>query len=255
MNHYSILHEWVTLDLNTTVSLLFRPGLDGSYHPESDGTLMGAAMSVAKNVASNSPANSMVTPSGGTNTATSTMTNKGSSAENGPLSTTNGDTPKPEVMPEEPKPQVDASAESNGGTYTVLAAAAPEKPAPKVESSVGRGVRKTSFGITFSGGSNHRQPSETRTVADRRQSGSGNWAVGDRLPNVKAGLPAPDGASPMAQVSPDVSVSDKHRSRKKSSEFAMDMNRLKLSALVTIAVKIYIPWLPLFDCQQYAADC
>lgn len=174
-------------------------------------------MSVAKNVASNSPANSMATPSGGTNTTTSTTTNKGSSAENGSLSTTNGDTPKPEVMPDEPESQIDASVESNGGTDTVPVA--PEKPAPKVESSLVRGARKTSFGITFSGGSNHRQPSETRGVADRRQSGSGNWAIGDRVPNVKAGLPAPDGASPMAQVSPDVSVSDKHRSRKKSSEF------------------------------------
>lgn len=173
-------------------------------------------MSVAKNVASNSPASSMATPSGGTITnTTSTTTNNASSAENGALSTTNGDTPKPKVMPDEPESQVDASAASNGGTDTV----APEKPAPKVESSVGRGGRKTSFGITFSGGSNHRQPSETRGVADRRQSGSGNWAIGDRVPHVKASSPAPDGVSPMAQVSPDVSVSDKHRSRKKSSEF------------------------------------
>ena len=205
----------------------FRPGLDGSYHPESDGTLMGAAMSVAKNVASNSPASSMVTSKAGATLSKAAKDVEAAGSTDGPRgesSFSNGDTIKARGKPEESVSNGVSTDELNGGEDSAAAAVG---KTPKVEvvvavsstvsASAGKGGRKSTFGLALGTGSNHRQTLESRGAADRRSSGQGSWALGDRVPNIKAGSPGPDGVSPMGPISPD--VGDRQRARKKSSKF------------------------------------
>lgn len=183
-------------------SHMLLAGLDGSYHPESGGTLMGAAMSVAKNVASN-------TSSG----------EKAAAVENGTRKATNGENTA--AHPQGSTLQVDASSDANGAADAVAPVQA--KTPGKAEGAASG--RKSSFMLGVGGGANQRQSPERKTVTDRRGFGAGGQAPSDRRPSgvgvgasFRAGSPAPDGVSSIGQGSLDGSGGDKQRARKKSSE-------------------------------------
>lgn len=197
---------------------IVHAGLDGSYHPESDGTLMGAAMSVAKNVASNTSSTSVV---GGTPAKTSSpppeppaaTATKTTGAVNGSSAATNGGT----AESARPSPlRVDSGSELNGKAESILSAQS--KTITKPEDAKSR--RKNSF-IVNVGGVSQRQSPERKSVAERRPSGTGGPTTMDRRPVGGAGL---RGSSPARGVdgsigSPDIGVAgDKQRNKKKSSK-------------------------------------
>lgn len=200
--------------------LICHAGLDGSYHPESDGTLMGALKSVEKNVASNTSSSSVV---GGTPAKTSSAPAKPptprvtatrtTGAENGTSAATNGDA----AESARPSPlRVDSGGELNGKAESILSAQS--KTITKAEEAKSR--RKNSFILSMNTG-NQRQSPERKSVAERRPSGTGGSTGTDRRPTGGAGL---RGSSPARGVdgsigSPDVGVAgDKQRVKKKSSK-------------------------------------
>ncbi|CAM9172377.1 unnamed protein product [Ectocarpus sp. 4 AP-2014] len=141
-------------------------GLDGSYHPESDGTLMGAAMSVAKNVASHTSTLSN-TGEAATNTtptaAADAAVDKAAVSTSGASKATNGESSRAyrqEAIP--------PSGDSNG----LVDGAPPEQANTAAKSDAPAPARKSSllFGV---GGGNAKQPPEQGGVADRRASAAG----------------------------------------------------------------------------------
>lgn len=185
---------------------MLLPGLDGSYHPESGGTLMGAAMSVAKNVASNT---STITTAGDGTVAAKSRPSSDPGAANGAPEASNRDAPK--VDTEETALPVPPTGESNGLEVEVppeqaLSTAKSEPPGP---------TRKSSFIFNFGGG---KQSPERGSVSDKR-SVAGGPAATDRRGSAGAG-PSSRGSSP-ADASGGGSgpiVPERPSQRKKSSE-------------------------------------
>lgn len=181
------------------------PGLDGSYHPESSGTLMGAAMSVAKNVASN-PAISIA--GGGAGAVPDETTPAGSAAEtfsasedavtaNGAAKVTSGDLPETN------------GGRSNGGAegapLEVVAPPELAKTTSKSEAPAPSG-RKSSFLLNMGG-----KQSPERGAADRRPPGTGGPSSRVSSP---ANAPGGGGSGPIGG----------ERNRKKSSESRVRVN-------------------------------
>lgn len=184
------------------------PGLDGSYHPESGGTLMGAAMSVAKNVASNT--GTATTAADGTATAKAKPSAEVPVAEKTDV-TTNGDGPK--VDTEETVVPVPPTDKSNGLVVEVP----PEQAPTASKSEAPPPTRKSSFIFNVGGG---KQSPERGSATDRRSSGAGGPAVTDRRGSAGGG-PSSRGSSP-ANASGGGSGpigAERPTHRKKSSEF------------------------------------
>lgn len=90
--------------------------------------------------------------------------------------------------------------------------------------------RKSSFLLNAGGGAGLRQSPERKSVTDRRVPGAGGTAATDRKASGAGGGPSVRGGSPAnvsdvavgavgGQSSPDVSLADKARARKKSSKY------------------------------------
>eukprot|EP00752_Nemacystus_decipiens_P012159 g10778.t1 len=160
-------------------------GLDGSYHPESGGTLMGAAMSVAKNVASNTPASSAAE-------ATTTA--------NGAAKATNGETPKSD------------RGESNGsGGVAPLEVSPSDQTKTTAKTDAPAPSRKSSFLVNIGG-----KQSPERGVTDKRAFGSGGPAAVDRRASA-GGAPSSRGSSPANAPSGGSGPIGGERGRKKST--------------------------------------
>lgn len=209
---------------------LLAPGLDGSYHPESDGTLMGAAMSVAKNVASSSTSSMTVPGAAAATKASSTAAktppatagkaaggegNGTSTATNGGMATAGRGVTALQVGADgELSEHPEVTLPGQGKTPVKS-----EAPAP----------RKSSFLLNPGGGASQRQSPERKSVTDRRLPGAGGQAATDRRASGAGGGPSVRGGSSAnapdvalgavgGQGSPDVSLAEKQRARKKSSK-------------------------------------
>lgn len=183
--------------MNSYSSVPLLSGLDGSYHPESGGTLMGAAMSVAKNVASHTSTSSTTGEAAANTTPTAAadaVVDKAAVSTSGASKATNGESPRADGQEAVPP-----SGNSNG----VVDVAPPEQAKTSAKSDAPAPARKSSllFGV---GGGNAKQPPEQGGVVDRRLSG----AAGQ---NSRGGSPAaaPSGAQ---------GTGGGDRARKKSSE-------------------------------------
>lgn len=190
-------------------SVLFVPptlpplGLDGSYHPESGGTLMGAAMSVAKNVASNTSAMSAAGGEAAKTTPASSAadTVDATTTANGTAKATNGDTPRTN------------RGESNGGLEVApLEVASSDQTKATAKSDAPAPARKSSFLLNIGG-----KQSPERGVTDKRSFGSGGPAAVDRRASAGGG-PSSRGSSPANAPSGGSGSIGGERARKKSSE-------------------------------------
>lgn len=251
---------------------MLAPGLDGSYHPESDGTLMGAAMSVAKNVASSSTSSMTIPGAAAASKASSTAAkappatagkaaggegNGTSTATNGGMTTAGRGVTALQVGADgELSEHPEVTLPGQGKTPVKS-----EAPAP----------RKSSFLLNPGGGANQRQSPERKSVTDRRLPGAGGQAATDRRASGAGGGPSVRGGSPAnapdvalgavgGQGSPDVSLAEKQRARKKSSKcdgvlfrvcvLALMASRGKPEHFLLLCYSSVVPCDALFYCSR-----
>eukprot|EP00903_Cladosiphon_okamuranus_P017102 g15757.t1 len=155
-------------------------GLDGSYHPESGGTLMGAAMSVAKNVASTSSAVSAADGEAAKTTPASSAADTAVDATttaNGAAKATNGDTPRTD------------RGESSGGVEVAPLEVSPsDQSKATAKSDAPAPARKSSFLLNMGG-----KHSPERGVIDKRSGAGGPSSRGNSPANAPSGGSGPIG--------------------------------------------------------------
>lgn len=207
-------------------------GLDGSYHPESGGTLMGAAASVAKNVASHIT-EAAIAPTADTSVASadnSPLADDLPEGENGTRLPRDAPVTNGRGAPGAEESLVHAGNHGHGPSGGVNGSAEDERRGKPIQKSEGS-VRRSTMTLNLGPGGN--------LLADRRVSlAGGATAASDRRAAGGAGVSSSKGTSPSratdgvsalptAQGSPDITFAEKQR-RKKSSESAVSFLPLLL---------------------------